>query len=496
MKQKEQQTGRFNDLKIGKKLLFYIEKKGFKVPTPIQHQVIPAALDSKDIVGIAQTGTGKTLAFGIPMMQNLAQNKGQGLILVPTRELALQVEEAFRQIGDAIGLRCAVIIGGVAQSRQVRALNNNPHIVIATPGRLDDIMNQGLYSLKKVKIITLDEADRMLDVGFLPQIKRVLQTAPKERQTMLFSATMPKTISGLASAFMKMPLRIEIAPQGTSAENVEQEVFVITKNDKMRLLDYLLGKYQKEKILIFSRTKYGAKRIARGIRHMQHTATEIHSNRTQAQRKAALSGFKNGKFRILVATDIAARGIDVKDIALVINFDLPDHSEDYVHRIGRTARAGKTGKAISFVNPSEKASVRKIERLINQSLLILSLPELPAVRKKNFNQQNFSKSRSIYLKQRNHRKSNFSYSKYASNNRRKSNQEQFTANSRSKSSSRKKSFKTSYSKHSKNRNIMVQEEQIFTTKRPKYSSQNSKRRSNSKNRHKSFHGHCRNRAYS
>ncbi len=382
MSKQEQKTGRFSDLGISKNFLEILSQKGFNTPTPIQHQVIPGAIEGKDVVGIAQTGTGKTLAFGIPMIQRLGQFGGQGLVLVPTRELALQVEEALRQVGSALKLRTAVIIGGTSQHPQVRALQRDPHVVIATPGRLADLMNQRKYSLKKVNTVVLDEADRMLDVGFLPEIKRILKAAPSERQTMLFSATMPQSISKLATAFMKMPLRIEIAPQGTSAKNVEQEVFVVRKNDKMRLLDSILTKYNEDVILIFSRTKHGAKKIARDIRHMKHTATEIHGNRSQNQRKAALDGFRKGKFRIMVATDIAARGIDVKEIGLVINFDLPENSEDYVHRIGRTGRAGRYGKAISFVAPSQKADVRKIERLIRKSLPVLSLPELPPEREK------------------------------------------------------------------------------------------------------------------
>ncbi len=373
-------SGRFSDLGIAEKFLAILTKKGFTTPTPIQHQIIPGALQGKDVVGIAQTGTGKTLAFGIPMIQNISRSKGQGLVVVPTRELALQVEHALRQIGSPLGLRLAVIIGGVSQRPQVQSLKKNPHIVIATPGRLVDLMDQGVFRLNRTSVVTLDEADRMLDVGFLPQIKKILQSVPKERQIMLFSATMPKSISTLATQFMKMPLRIEIAPQGTSAKNVEQEIFVIRKNDKLRLLDSILQEYEKDTVLIFSRTKHGAKKIARKIRGMGHTATEIHSNRSQAQRKAALDGFTKRKFRIMVATDIAARGIDVQHISLVINFDLPDNSEDYVHRIGRTGRAGRHGKAISFVTPSQKADVRKIERLIRKSLPVLALPQLPPER--------------------------------------------------------------------------------------------------------------------
>ena len=382
MKKKNEDRCKFSDLGIAEKFLDILTEKGFTIPTPIQHQIIPGALDGKDVVGIAQTGTGKTLAFGIPMIQNLAKNKGQGLVIVPTRELALQVAEAFQKVGKPLGVRSAVVIGGISQHGQVKALKKNPHVVIATPGRLVDLMDQGIYKLDRVKIITLDEADRMLDVGFLPQIKKILQTIQKERQVMLFSATMPKSISKLAAEFMKIPLRIEIAPQGTSAENVEQEVFVIRKNDKMRLLESILEQYSEDTTLIFSRTKHGAKRIARNLRAMDHTATEIHGNRTQAQRQKALYGFTNGQFRIMVATDIAARGIDVQNISLVINYDLPDNSEDYVHRIGRTGRAGRYGKAISFVAPTQSADVKKIERLIRKTLPVLALPKLPGARTK------------------------------------------------------------------------------------------------------------------
>jgi len=382
MTQTDIQTGRFSDLGIGENLLAILTQKGFTTPTPIQHQVIPGALEGKDVIGIAQTGTGKTLAFGIPMLQRIGIHKGQGLILVPTRELANQVEAALRQIGQPLGLRTAVIIGGVSKFPQLKALKANPHVVIATPGRLADLMNEGAYNLSRVSVIALDEADRMLDVGFLPEIKRILSKAPTVRQTLLFSATMPHSISTLATKFMQMPLRIEIAPQGTSAKNVEQEVFVIRKDDKIRLLDSILDQYKEETTLIFSRTKHGAKRIARDIRNMGHTATEIHGNRSQKQREIALAGFSSGKFRVMVATDIAARGIDVKNISLVINFDLPDSSDDYVHRIGRTGRAGRSGKAISFMTPAQKADLKSIERLIRKSLPILKVPMLPPDRPK------------------------------------------------------------------------------------------------------------------
>lgn len=377
---KKEDTGLFADLPIAKNIIQILSNEGLESPTPIQHQVIPSALEGKDVIGIAQTGTGKTFAFGIPMIQRLAKVNGRGLVLVPTRELAVQVDESLRKIGKPLGLRTAVVIGGISQHGQQKALKGNPHIVVATPGRLEDLMNQGIYTLDKVSIIALDEADRMLDVGFLPNITRIMKSASKERQTLLFSATMPKSISGLASSFMKLPLRIEVAPQATAAENVEQEIFVIRKNDKIRLLETLLSEYGKSTILVFSRTKHGAKKIARTIRAMGHTATEIHGNRSQNQRRIALDGFANRRFRIMVATDIAARGIDVEHISLVINFDLPDSLDDYVHRIGRTGRAGRHGKAISFVTPSEKADVRRIERLINQSIPVLALPQLAEAR--------------------------------------------------------------------------------------------------------------------
>ena len=382
MENTKQTQVRFSDLGIGENFLAILEGKGFTVPTPIQHQVIPGALTGKDVVGIAQTGTGKTLAFGIPMIQQIARHKGQGLIIVPTRELAIQVEQSLSLIGNALGVRTVVLIGGVPKNPQIRAIRTNPHVIIATPGRLVDLMNEGVVKLDRVKNITLDEADRMLDVGFLPQIKRIFQAVPKDRQTMLFSATMPTSISSLASAFMKIPIRIEVAPQGTLAQNVKQEVFFIEKSSKMQLLDTLLQQYSQDTILIFSRTKHGAKRIARDIRNMGHTACEIHSNRTQSQRQVALTGFTNGKIRIMVATDIAARGIDVKNISLVINFDLPDNSEDYVHRIGRTGRAGRSGKAISFAASVQQPDVKKIERLIRKTLPIISLPILPPARPK------------------------------------------------------------------------------------------------------------------
>ncbi len=369
----------FDNLGISPNLLEALTQLNFLSPTPIQHQCIPTALEGRDIVGIAQTGTGKTLAFGIPMIQLLSQNKGQGLILLPTRELALQVDEVLRKIGQKFGLRTVVLIGGASAIQQVQSIRRNPHIIVSTPGRLIDHLQQKNLTLSNIKTIVLDEADRMFDIGFMPQIKQILALAPKERQTLMFSATMPKAIAEMASQFMKTPWRIEVAPAGTVATKVEQEIFIVSKNMRTQLLDKLLTD-NKGSVLIFSRTKHGAKKIAGFIRVFGHTAVEIHSNRSLAQRKEALAGFKNGKYRVLVATDIAARGIDVKDISLVINYDLPDNPDDYVHRIGRTGRAGSIGRAISFVGADEKLAVKQIERLIKKTIPVLALPILPEAR--------------------------------------------------------------------------------------------------------------------
>ncbi len=369
----------FSGLGVAPSLLEALGDLGYLTPTPIQRQAIPIVLAGKDIVGIAQTGTGKTFAFGIPMIQRLAQTKGQGLIILPTRELAIQIDEALGQLSKHINLRVAVLIGGVALEPQKRALRNKPHIIVATPGRLLDHMNQKTLQLDRVRLVVLDEADRMLDMGFAPQIEKVFRSIPKDRQTMLFSATMPQGIIKIATAYMKLPIRVEVAPSGSTVESVTQEIFIINKDSKNRLLGKILEEYSGT-TLIFTRTKYGAKRLVRRIRAMGHSAAEIHSNRTFAQRLDAFEGFKSGKYRVLVATDIASRGIDVVGIGLVVNYDMPNDPEDYVHRIGRTARAGAGGHAISFVTPEQRGEIRRIERLIRRSLPVSQLPELPPER--------------------------------------------------------------------------------------------------------------------
>jgi len=374
------QTGDFSGLGIAPSILEKLAKLKYSIPTPIQKQAIPIAIQGKDIVGIAQTGTGKTLAFGIPMIQRLNQVKGRGLVILPTRELAIQVEEALRKYGSSFGLRTVVLIGGTSIKPQIRALSKNPHVIIATPGRLNDHLQQKTARLDNTRIVVLDEADRMLDMGFAPQIASIMKALPRERQTMLFSATMPHKIMQMATAYMKLPIRVEVAPAGTAAERVTQEIFIIPKDSKNRLAEKLLEQYQGT-TLIFTRTKYGAKKLTRLLRAIGHSAAEIHSNRSLNQRRDALEGFKSGKYRILIATDIASRGIDVTGIELVLNFDLPTNTEDYVHRIGRTARAGAGGHAISFATPDQRRELRAIENLVRKNLPVSKVPDLPPARK-------------------------------------------------------------------------------------------------------------------
>ena len=383
----QQQDLNFYGLGIAPGILEILKKIRYVTPTPIQHQLIPMAIQGKDMVGIAQTGTGKTLAFGIPMIQRLASTKGLGLVLLPTRELALQIDAELHKVGNSLGLRTAVLIGGVPIGPQVGSIRRNPHIIIATPGRLIDHLHQKTVNLKNVNILILDEADRMLDMGFLPQITEILRSVPRERQTMLFSATISPEIMDIASANMKFPISVEIAPTGTTVESVSQDIFIVAKEEKARLLEKVLAQYSGP-TLIFTRTKYKAHRIAQAIRQMGYSAAETHSDRTFPQRKIALDGFKAGKYRVLVATDVMARGIDVIGIELVINYDLPSKAEDYVHRIGRTARAGMKGQAISFVTPAEQREIRAIEWLIRKKLNIATLPEFPTMQ--------FAKPRLVY----------------------------------------------------------------------------------------------------
>ncbi len=367
----------FHDLTIDPKILEVLDQNGFIVPTHIQAQAIPTALQGKDILGIAQTGTGKTLAFAIPMIQRLMTTPGRGLVLAPTRELAAQIHETFKKIGAPLGFHCAVLIGGDPMQGQIRQLNSNPRIVIATPGRLIDHMQQQITRMDDAVIVVLDEADRMLDMGFIPQVETIFKyVCPYDRQTMLFSATMPQAIVDISAKHMTAPVRFEVTPQSTTATTVSQELYIVSNDNKNMLLEKLLQQY-KDSVLVFSRTKLGASRLVKYLRTKHIRAAEIHSDKTQEHRFAALEAFKNGQVRILVATDIASRGIDVKDISLVVNYDMPDEADSYVHRIGRTGRAGKTGHAISFACPDQGDIVADIEKTINIPLPVVNHPDMP-----------------------------------------------------------------------------------------------------------------------
>ena len=366
----------FRGLGIAPSILSILDKLNFITPTPIQEQSIPQAIEGKDMMGIAQTGTGKTLAFGIPLIQHVLRGAGQGLVVVPTRELALQIDETLRKVGVPLNLRTAVLIGGESFTRQIKDLHRSPHIIIGTPGRIIDHVEQKTITLQKISVLVLDEADRMFDMGFAPQLKRILYVLPKERQTMLFSATMPEEIIGIAKSYMKLPIRVEIARSGTTVKEVTQELFFVSQEAKPRLLEKVLQEYRGS-VLVFSRTKHSSRKLTSLVRALVHSSAEIHGNRSLNQRKEALEGFKTGRYRVLVATDIAARGIDVTNIELVLNYDLPENAEDYVHRIGRTARAGVAGHAISFARPNQTRDVRAIERLIRKVLPVSKIPVLP-----------------------------------------------------------------------------------------------------------------------
>ncbi len=370
----------FYGLGIAPSILELIERMKFKTPTPIQQKAIPIGIEGKDVLGIAQTGTGKTLAFGIPLVQRLLQIPGRALVVVPTRELALQVDETIRKLGQPFNVRSVILIGGMNMSTQIQVLRKSTtRILIATPGRLLDHLEHKTANISDVKVVVLDEADRMLDMGFAPQIRKIAKYLPRERQTLFFSATMPEEILKIASEYMKLPIRVEIARQGSAPEKITQELFIVRQEMKRTLLLKLLEEYRGS-VLLFARTKANAKKITRGLRDLNHTAAEIHANRTLGQRREALEGFKMGRYRVLVATDIAARGIDVKGIELVINYDLPDDIDNYVHRIGRTGRAGHTGHAITLATPDQGSSVRDIERLTQGTLKVSTHPSVPSER--------------------------------------------------------------------------------------------------------------------
>ncbi len=348
---------------------------GYGEPTPIQLRAIPPALEGKDLIASAQTGTGKTAAFALPVLQKLASHgKCRCLVLEPTRELAMQVETAFRDFSRFTDLRVASVFGGVGYGNQRSALREGIDILVATPGRLEDHLQQGTIKLDSIEVLVLDEVDRMLDVGFLPPMRRIISKCPKVRQTLFFSATLPPEIEDIAAWALKNPVRIEIGVARSVVETVKHGVYEVDPSRKFDLLLALLEATDFQSAIIFSRTKHGADKIAKKLRGSNHSVAVLHANRSQNQRIEALEGFKSGKYEVMVATDIAARGIDVAGVSHVINYDVPQHPEDYVHRIGRTGRAQQTGDAFTLVTPEEFKRVTDIERFIAQKIPRLSLP--------------------------------------------------------------------------------------------------------------------------
>ena len=367
----------FQDLKLIPQILRALEQENYVKPTPIQEQAIPAVLEGRDLFGCAQTGTGKTAAFSLPIIQLLSEqpvgNQGQrrhirSLILTPTRELAIQIDDNIRAYGKFTKLRSAVIVGGVSQKGQEDSLARGADIVIATPGRLIDLMNQNVVDLRHVQILVLDEADRMLDMGFVHDMKRIIAKLPVKRQTLFFSATMPPEISQMVQTLLHNPVKVEITPVSSTAERIEQSVYFVDKPNKLALLTLLLQDPSIVSALVFTRTKHGADRVVRGLTKAKITAQAIHGDKSQNARQAALNNFKSGATRVLVATDIAARGIDIDELSHVINFNLPNIPETYVHRIGRTGRAGLSGIAISFCEYEELPYLKDIEKLIKKTI--------------------------------------------------------------------------------------------------------------------------------
>jgi ATP-dependent RNA helicase RhlE len=366
----------FKELNLVDPILDALISEGYTTPTPIQQKAIPILLERRDLLGCAQTGTGKTAAFAIPILQLLYHDKGlqkgprqiKALILTPTRELAIQISESFSAYGRNCGLRHGVIFGGVNQSKQVEAIRGGLDILIATPGRLLDLINQQLLTLQHLNTFVLDEADRMLDMGFVHDVKRIISKLPEKRQSLFFSATMPPEIQKLANTILHNPIKVEVSPISSTTETVEQLVYFVEKRDKRSLLIRLLKNPEVKSALVFTRTKHGADKINRDIIKAGIRSNAIHGNKSQNARQSALSGFKEGRLRVLVATDIAARGIDVDNLSHVINYDLPNIPETYVHRIGRTGRAGASGIAVSFCDSEEKAYLRDISKLIAKTI--------------------------------------------------------------------------------------------------------------------------------
>jgi ATP-dependent RNA helicase RhlE len=370
----------FADLGIAEPLCRALTAANYTTPTPIQARAIPMLLTGRDLLGIAQTGTGKTAAFALPILQRLSLDTGKresktvrALILAPTRELVIQIEEGLRTYGRHLNLRFTAVYGGVNQFRQVKALQNGVDILVATPGRLLDLLNQKHVRLDRVKTLVLDEADRMLDMGFIRDVNKIVAAVPRERQSLLFSATMPSTIAHLAAEILNDPLRVEVTPEVVTVDKIDQHVLHVDGKRKRELLEKLLANPELERVIVFTRTKHCANRVSEQLEKSGVSTTSIHGNKSQNARQKALEEFRSGQARVLVATDIAARGIDVSGITHVINYELPDEPESYVHRIGRTARAGKNGIALAFCDASERRSLRDIERLTRKPLQVMDI---------------------------------------------------------------------------------------------------------------------------
>jgi len=376
---------KFNELNIIEPILRSLKEQNYEQPTPIQEETIPLILQGRDVLGGAQTGTGKTAAFAVPIIQMLnseiAENRGKpeinSLIVTPTRELAIQIDNSFGVYGKYTKIRHTVVFGGVSQHPQVMALKNGVNILTATPGRLLDLINQGFISLKAVKFFVLDEADRMLDMGFIHDIKKIIKLLPQKRQSLFFSATMPDNIVKLSRTIVSDPVKVMVTPVSSTAETIRQFLYYTNRSSKKDLLHYILQNPDIDHALLFSRTKHGADRIVRNLRGEKFKSEAIHGDKTQNQRQRALSRFKAGEIRVLVATDIAARGIDIDKLKYVINYDVPNIAETYVHRIGRSGRAGEDGNAISLCEPEENAYIRDIEKLINQKIEVVAENPFP-----------------------------------------------------------------------------------------------------------------------
>jgi len=366
----------FIDLVTSPVLRGNLAKGNFKEPTPVQAQAIPPAILGRDLVATAQTGTGKTLAFGLPILELLSGKpaaKPLALILSPTRELALQIEEALTKIGSGTGVRCASVVGGMSEAKQLQAIRRGVQVIIATPGRLCDFLDRKLVSLESVKIVVLDEADRMLDMGFLPAVESILRKASPERQTLFFSATLEGGAERLIHKYMKDPVRITVGSTTRPADTIDMHVYEVEQDRKLGLLEMLLNNEQGS-FLVFARTKHGAERLAKKVSAKGFKSTAIHGDRSQNQRNMALKGFQEGFYRVLVATDVAARGIHVDGIAHVVNYDLPQAAEDFIHRVGRTGRAGSQGVATTFATSAERSEIRNIERTLKLKLTKMEVP--------------------------------------------------------------------------------------------------------------------------